>query len=44
MRDSWGTSGAGETPRRKAQRRLTARPPESEHLERKSTSFKNNEA
>ncbi|KMM35899.1 hypothetical protein AB986_20855 [Alkalihalobacillus macyae] len=40
MLDSCGTSGTGETPHAQcfcAPRRLTARPAESEHLERKST-------
>ncbi|MDQ0482272.1 hypothetical protein [Guptibacillus hwajinpoensis] len=39
MLDSCGTSGTGETPqaRLSAPRRLTARPAESEHLERKFT-------
>ena len=36
MLDSCGRSGTGETPQAKP-RRLTARPAESEHLERKST-------
>ncbi|WP_260858727.1 hypothetical protein [Fictibacillus phosphorivorans] len=31
MRDSWGMSGTGETPKSDATRWLTARPPESEH-------------
>ncbi|MFG6496887.1 hypothetical protein P8610_16115 [Fictibacillus sp. UD] len=35
--DSWGISGTGETPKSEAPRWLTARPPESEHLKRKST-------
>ncbi|TKD70604.1 hypothetical protein FBF83_08225 [Pseudalkalibacillus hwajinpoensis] len=37
--DSCGMSGTGETPqaRPSVPRRLTARPAESEHLERKST-------
>ncbi|MDM5314465.1 hypothetical protein QUF49_00575 [Fictibacillus sp. b24] len=39
MRDSWGISGTGETPKSEAPRWLTARPAESEHLERRSTTF-----
>ncbi|MDM5315853.1 hypothetical protein QUF49_07575 [Fictibacillus sp. b24] len=40
MGDSCGMSGTGETPQRRvAARGLTARPAESEHLERKSTTF-----
>ncbi|MES1042193.1 hypothetical protein FOA20_22655 [Peribacillus simplex] len=37
VRDSCGSSGIGETPQAFTTRRLTARPAESEHLERKST-------
>jgi hypothetical protein len=37
LRDSCGSSGTGETPQEFTPRRLTARPAESEHLERKST-------
>jgi hypothetical protein len=37
VRDSCGSSGTGETPQAFTPRRLTDRPPESEHLEGKST-------
>jgi hypothetical protein len=37
VRDSCGNSGTGETPQAFTPRRLTARPEESEQLERKST-------
>ncbi|SNS99707.1 hypothetical protein SAMN05444672_104264 [Bacillus sp. OK838] len=37
MRDSCGSSGTDETPQAFTPRRPTARPPESEHLEGKST-------
>ena len=37
VRDSCGRSGTGETPQAYTPRRLTARPAESEQLERNST-------
>jgi hypothetical protein len=39
LRDSCGSSGTGETHAAFTPRRLTARPAESEHLKRKSTTL-----